>query len=213
MNDLTSQKVLLADDHGIYLGGLKFHLDNSQQFEVVGQVSNGREVLEFLRGNEVDVVVLDVNMPELDGVSTLKQIRNQNRPMKVLMLTAYNDKKLYDQLLELGANGVLNKSDADQLLIEALETICNGASFRSKGVQPSATEAAKRDEFVRRLNITKRELEVLSLVAQEMTSKEIAEKLFISEETAKTHRKNLIKKLEVKGVAGLVKFAFKYNLA
>lgn len=204
-------RILLADDHGIFIGGLNSILKQDDRFEVAGIASNGKEVIDLLRKERCEVLILDVNMPVMDGPSTLREIERNKIKVKVLVLTAYTDRKLYKELLNLGALGILNKNDADENLINALEQVIEGEKYLSD-LHLSADHEADPDEFQKKLSLTRREKEVLALVAQEMTSKEIADKLFISEETAKTHRKNLIKKLGVKGVAGLVKFALRNNL-
>ena len=209
--ELGKQKILLADDHGVFIGGLSSLLENDDRFKVAGIASNGKEALKLLRKEEFDILILDVNMPVLDGLETLKILSKEQSEVKILVLTAYADKKLYKALIEAGAHGIMNKNDADDNLIQVLDKIVAGESYITS-LNQGKEEDFSEDEYQKKLTLTRRETEVLGLVAQEMTSREIAEKLFISEETAKTHRKNIIKKLGVKGVAGLVKFAYRHNL-
>lgn len=207
--NIVPSTILLADDHAIFIQGLKAMLQGDERYKVVMDVRNGNEVLRVLSGISVDILILDLNMPGLDGFETLLQLREKKIKVKVVVLSGYRDPKIVKRLKSLGASAMVNKARTEEELFLALEAVSEGKEYFPEILEENEELS---DSFIKRFKLTPRELEVLALVAQEMTSKEIADKLFISEETAKTHRKNLVRKLQVKGVAGLVKFAMEFGL-
>ena len=208
-------KIHLIDDHQIVIDGLLAVLKLEDDFEVVGFSLNGESIHERLTANNADVVIMDINMPDIDGIDILKDFQKKGIPCKIIVLSSHDEIKLIKEVLNLGANGYLSKKCAGENIAEAVRKVYEGGqyfcdsikdkmltSFSSKG---SADGAPKK-------SITKRELEILQLVVKEFTTKEISEQLTISINTIDTHRKNIMRKLEVKTTIGLVKYAIKHDL-
>lgn len=209
-------KIIIADDHQMFIDGLKSLLSTNNQIELVGEANNGKQLLELLANTSTDIVLMDVNMPEMDGVEATKQLAQNYPHIKVLMLTMFNTRDYIEKLLKAGAHGYILKNTGKEELFEAIEKVMAGESYFSKEVTERIMEGLQRKKTIEKdpmmVELTDREKEVLKLIVQEMTSNEIAEKLFISFHTVETHRKNLISKLGVKNIAGLVKYAFQQGL-
>lgn len=208
-------RILIADDHQIFIDGLKALLSNDKRFEVVAEANNGNDVLEQLEKKEIDVVVLDVNMPEMNGIETTKIIAKKYPHISVLMLTMYNRKEFIIELLQAGASGYVLKNCSREELTEAIISVDKGKNYFSRDVTDTVMEGLKKMKSGQseiNTELSKREIEILKLIVQEMTTKEIAEKLFISESTVETHRRNLISKLGVRNTAGLVRYAMENKI-
>lgn len=207
-------KVLLADDHEIILDGLKSVLKYEEGIEVIGTAKNGEEAIEFIENNEVDVAVLDINMPKMTGIEATRIIRSTSNT-KVLILSMYNTYEFIDELIDAGCQGYILKNKGQEELVNAIRRVYNGKPYFGEYIQEKIMEERlkpQRSATSVPVNLTKRETEVLILIAQEYTSPEIAEKLFIVEATVNTHRRNLISKLGVRNSLGLVSYAYKNRL-
>ena len=206
-------KVLLADDHEIILDGLKSLLEEEDDIEVVGTAKDGEEAIQLMENNTIDVAVLDINMPGMNGIETTKIVRSTT-DTKVLILSMYNTYEFIDELIEAGCQGYILKNKGQEELVRAIRRVYNGKSYFGENVLEKIVEQRlnpqKEKEEVA-VTLTKREVEVLKLIAQEFTSPEIAEKLFIAEATVNTHRRNLISKLKVRSSLGLVRYAYKHG--
>ena len=210
-------RILIADDHQMFIDGVKSLLSSNKRFSVIGEAHNGEEVINILSKEKVDIVLLDMNMPVMDGMQTLKIIREKYPLMKVIMLTMFSTRDYIERLLKAGANGYILKNTGKDELTLGIDTVMRGESFFSKevterimeGLQGKKTSSAKTGI----VELTEREKQVLALIVKEMTTQEIADKLFISTNTVETHRKNLISKLNVRNIAGLVKYALQNGLA
>lgn len=201
-------KLMIADDHQLLADGLISVLKEAAEWEVLVPVNNGRELLDRLSAEQVDLVILDLNMPQLDGIKTLEIIKQQYPAIKVLVLTNYNQPQLLAEVRKLGADGYLLKNSSTDLLKTALRSIQGGVPYFEVLVpQDVPTSAYFLDEFMKKYHLTKREVEIIKMVGGELTSKEIGTQLSISEFTVNTHRKNILRKLEVKNTAGLLNFA------
>jgi len=211
-------RLIVADDHQIFLDGLCSLLESEESFEIVGKALNGKEVLKILDKQEADVAILDINMPEMDGLETTKAIHEKWPDMKVLILTMHREKDYITSILEAGATGYLLKNTGQKELIDAIKRVAQGStyygtdviatimdSFNPHKTPPPTTVAAD-------VPLTKRELELIQLISEEYTMTEIAEKLFISENTVKSHRKNILHKLNLRNTAGLIKYAVQHGL-
>jgi len=215
-------KILLADDHLILLEGLEVILKRKPEFEIVGKVENGEELLDVLKTQPVDVIVLDINMPKKDGIEVLAELQKQNHNSKRIILSSYSDLKLINEAMRNGADAYLTKKCARKEIVEAIDAVLNGDIYYGEtakekivsnfqlGSKKKKRRSDGEEAMVRHLS--KREIDVLRLIALEYSSKEIAEQLFISQSTVDTHRKNLTHKLNVKNSIGLAKFAIKHNL-
>lgn len=201
-------KLMIADDHQLLADGLISVLKEAAEWEVLIPVNNGRELLDRLAEEPVDLVILDLNMPQLDGIKTLEIIKQQYPAIKVLVLTNYNQPQLLAEVRKLGADGYLLKNSSTELLKKALRSIQAGTPYFEVLVpQEVPASAYFLDEFMKKYHLTKREVEIIKMVGSELTSKEIGTQLSISEFTVNTHRKNILRKLEVKNTAGLLNFA------
>lgn len=209
-------KILLADDHKIFREGVRSILEKENDMEVVGEASNGAEVLELIEQVEPDVLVLDIDIGSPNGIEITALI-SENRPeTKILILSMMGLHDFVIQALEKGAIGFLLKNTGKDEVLTAIRSVSKGDSYFSKEVSAILIEQLQKPPSSRRRNteipISPREVEVLKLIAQEFSNSEIAEKLFISIRTVDTHRRNLLEKLGVKNTAGLVKFAIQKGL-
>jgi len=207
--------VHIADDHQILIDGVKAVLNMEPNMEVVGFSLNGVQVIEWFKENKADVLILDINMPEMDGIEVLKKLK-KNVP-EIIVLSSYDDVKLVKEVLHMGAKGFVPKKSAGEHIVNAVNKVANGNQYftddvKERMMQTLLTGQVKNEgsqDGVLISSLTKREVQVLKLVAQQYSTREIAEELIISESTVETHRKNLMKKVKVKNSVGLAIFALK----
>lgn len=210
-------RVIIVDDHQMFLEGLCALLQEEPQIEVVDVALNGKQLLEKIEDVEVDVVVSDINMPEMDGIALSKQLKKAYPEIKTLILSTHNDAQMIGKCIQNNVDGYLLKNAEKQELLKALTSIVDGEKYFAQEVKSeymktvfSEGGAAKEKENLAPLS--RREKEILIHIAMEYTTLEIADKLFISQNTVNTHRKNLMSKLNAKNTAGLVKYAFQQGL-
>jgi len=209
--------VHIADDHQILIDGVKAVLNLEPNIEVVGFSLNGVEVLHWFEKNKADVLVLDINMPELDGIEVLKRLKQKKVRPEVIVLSSYDDVKLVKEVSQMGAKGFVPKKSAGESIVNAVNKVSQGQAYytediKEKMMQTLLSGQPKNEDSqdgVLISSLTKREVEVLKLVAQQYSTREIADLLHISESTVETHRKNLMKKVKVKNSVGLAIFALK----
>jgi DNA-binding NarL/FixJ family response regulator len=207
-------KILLADDHVMFRQGVKRIIEGIDGVNVVGEASDGLELLRLLREINPDLVVMDISMPNLRGLEATREIKAIDSEVKVLILTMHKDREYLYHALTAGAEGYLLKEDADEELISAIETLRQGGTFISP-----LLSGQMADIFVDKFRpggelrtapeepLTVREREIIKLIAEGKSSKEIGELLFISSRTVQHHRANIMRKLNVKKTADLVKYA------
>ncbi len=207
-------KILIADDHDIVLDGYKSILSSTENIQVIATANNGLEVLNALQSNQVDVVLLDINMPKMDGLETTQKIQKEFPTTKILILTMFGDAAHIKQMVDIGVDGYLLKNSDKQTLIRAIESVSEGKSFFDADVTKMILNKFKQTIAVDEENIllSERELEIITLVAQGISNADIAEKLFLSPHTVKTHRKNINFKLNIHNPAELINFAKKHFL-
>ncbi len=209
-------KIIIADDHQLFIDGIKSILKSIRNMEIIGEVNNGNLLLELLEQQQCDVILMDINMPEMNGIDATKIIKSKFPGIRILMLTMYSSRDYIEKLLRVGADGYILKNTGKEELQEAIETVYKGESFFSKEVTERIMEGLQKKKTAEKnayvVELTEREIDVLKLIVQEFTTTEIAEKLFISTHTVETHRKNLISKLNVRNIAGLVKYAMQHGL-
>ncbi len=207
-------KVHLIDDHKIVLDGLNAVLKIDNDIEVIGSSLSGIGVYDELKNNNIDVVIMDINMPDIDGIDLLKEFQEKGKTFEIVVLSSHEDIKIVKEVLKLGAKSYLTKSNAGEKITEAIKKVYRGEQFFSEDIKEKMLVSFTNNEIEseNKKSITKRELEVLKLVVKEYTTKEIGQELFISNNTVDTHRKNIMKKLEVKNTVGLVKYALKNEL-
>ena len=208
-------RVLIADDHQIMLDGLKAILSKDRSLSIVGTARNGLEVLEFLKKEPVDVLLLDLQMPVMDGMETTLHARKSFPDLKIIMLTTNDEGSIITTLFKAGATGYLLKNASKEYLIRGIKDAFEGKKVLSTHLTEkmieSLTEPPKPKEGAVPL-ITKREIEVVKLIAQEYTTQEIADKLFVSTNTVATHKRNLFVKMDVKNSVGMIKKAVEWGL-
>lgn len=198
-------RLLVADDHEIILESLIKSLNEHSSIEVTGKARNGNDVLELLKKDMFDVLLLDLNMPKKNGLECMQVIQKNHPQAKVIFLTIYQEEYVIKKLVSLGAKGFLLKNVSTKKLIEAIEAVHLGDTFFDD--LPSSIIEEDKDPFKVKNTLTSRELEIIRLTTEGLTGHQIGEKLFISEYTVNTHRKNILKKLNLANIAQLVAFA------
>jgi DNA-binding NarL/FixJ family response regulator len=215
---MTKIRILLADDHTILRQGLKRILELDPTFEVVGEAGDGREAVKKAEALTPDVVVMDISMPILNGIEATRQIAKALPKTKILILTVHESDQIALEILHAGATGYLLKDTAADELTAAIKAVYRGDSYLSpsiaKKVISQFLDIAKgkvqpEDKFSL---LTSREREILQLIAEGYSNKEIADMLYISEKTVKTHRENIMRKLDLHNVAELVKYALQRGI-
>ena len=207
--------LLLADDHNIILDGLSDMLNSDKDLKVVATANNGKEVLDKLKLASFDVILLDINMPVMDGIQCAEEILNQNSNQKIIMLTMNEEKSIVEKMIKIGAKGFLLKTTEKEELINAIKTVSSGKNYFSADITKILISQNKKENISQNgilATLTEREIEIIKHIANGLSSAEISELLFISQRTVETHRTNIIKKLNVNNVAGVVRFAFQNNL-
>ena len=212
-------RIHLADDHQVLIDGMLAVLKINPNFEVVGFSLNGENLVDKVAKDNSDVLVMDINMPEKDGIQVLREFNEKGFTCKVIILSSYDDVKLIKEVIKLGASGYLTKQCAGENIIDAISAVADGNQYFSSSVKDKIFNAVTGNTHNQPYDvneviasITSRELEILNLISNEKSGKEISEILFISTNTVETHRKNLMKKINVKSSIGLVLFATKHNL-
>jgi len=209
--------VLIAEDHLMVRAGIRALLEKAGDIQVVGEASNGQEAVEMTEKFTPDVLVMDIMMPRLNGIQAAENIRKIKVSTRILLLSMYSDEELVYQALQSGVKGYVLKTSVSDELLWAVRAVANGKTYLSSQVSEIMVEHAVNPR-VHGLdhdplsNISPREKEILQLIAEEHTSTEIARLLFISEKTVEKHRASLMEKLNVRNLAGLVKFAVKHRL-
>lgn len=210
-------KVFITDDHELYLEGLCLLLKKQEGIEVVGNSLTSNQLLNGIATHDIDVLLLDVHLPDMEEEELIKKIRERKPALKVLYLTMMRGTRYIHKLMKYGIQGYLLKNTGlDELLI-ALKTVAGGGTYYSKEININETGIDFRntitidDKNVKEI-LSKRETEILKLICSEFSNADIADKLFLSVSTVETHRKNLIAKLGVNNTVGLVKFAIKNKL-
>ncbi|OQX72312.1 MAG: hypothetical protein B6D61_14115 [Bacteroidetes bacterium 4484_249] len=207
-------KVLITDDHQIIIDGLKSLLEDKEQIEVIAEASNGKEALDILNLLQVDVVLMDIDMPVMNGIEATKQIKAEYPETKVIILSMYKESGLIKTLIQIGADGYLLKNSDKDELVDAITRVASGQQYFSPDVTMSLLNktSEKQSQFQpdkRVSELTQREIEILKLITEGLSNKEIGDKLFISHRTVDSHRTNLMKKIGVNNIAGLIRFAIK----
>jgi DNA-binding NarL/FixJ family response regulator len=219
-------KIIIADDHRIFTEGLRAVLkgDPDTQFEIVGIVHNGQELSRLLKKKPADILILDLNLPDMDGLEIITFIKNERISIRVLALSMYEQPRIIKSAFKAGVDGYILKSKGVDELFDAIDAVMQGNTYIGQGVafssefHKSIGEKRKihgfqfEDRFIKKHNLTKRELEILRLITQAMSNKEIGRELYISDQTVSVHRKNIMRKLGVSNTAGLLKVAFDNSL-
>jgi len=208
--------ILIADDHKIFRDGIDSILEDIEDISIIAHAKDGREVMEQLKNQTPDIILMDITMGDAGGIETTQLVKEQYPSIKVLVLSMHAEKEYILKMVETGAAGYLMKDTGKSELITAIRTVAEGNSYYSQSVSSvilqQLTNPKKFKKEKKGIPLTKRELEILRLIAEEYTNPEIAKQLFISIRTVDTHRRNLLEKLQVKNTAGLVKYAIKHRI-
>lgn len=210
-------RILIADDHSMVRQGFKQILELENDMVVVAQASNGEEAIDLAIKIKPDVILMDINMPGMNGMQAIKELKKLDKHLKIIVVTIHQDKAYLFETLKLGASGFIQKDADASVLIDAIRKVYRGESY----VQPNMTNVLVKeftrvtsyDKIKRPENkLTDRETEVLELIAEGMLNKEIAKKLYISEKTVKNHVSNIFKKLKVSDRTQAAIYAIKNNI-
>jgi len=207
---MSNIRLILVDDHRIVLDGLKALLDDMEGFDCVATAENGQKALDLLKVFDVDVVLMDIDMPVMNGMEATRIIKKEYPKVKVIALTQHSERGMAKQLLDCGADGYLLKNIAQDELASAIRKVHNGETvFSSEVAMTLASKAVEKNANGVEVELTEREIEILTLISEGLSSKQVGEKLFISPRTVDTHRTNLMNKLDIHNIAGLIRFALK----
>jgi DNA-binding NarL/FixJ family response regulator len=212
---MTSARILIADDHELLRRGLVAELSQVPGWVVIAEVANGRDAVASAAELKPDLVVLDLTMPELNGLEAARRILSADPSTRILILTAHESEQLVREVLSVGARGYVLKSDAGRILVVALQALLEGGSFFTSSVARMVTDGYLRNEAPDASSaqtLSGREREVLQLLAEGNSNKDVARALHISVKTAETHRRNIMRKLGLGSLPELVRYAIRNNI-
>lgn len=206
--------IAIADDHVLVINGLKAMLEKFDTMSVLFAATTGEDLLDNLRRHQPDVLLLDIQMPDLNGIDLCKTIHKRYPAIRIIALTNFEQSSYVKQMMRNGAAGYLLKNIDGKTLVKAIETVMQNKTYIQEQIQHNMLNEALSGRKVTSggVSLTKRELEILGLIAREYTNQQIADQLFISVRTVETHRVNLTQKLGVHNTAGLVKEAYKRGI-
>ncbi len=199
-------KILLVDDHPAIINGIASMLSDEVKIEVVAIAKNGKEALDILQNKEINLVLSDISMPEMNGFILCNKIKTTFLKVKVMMVSIFQDSQKIKEAVKNGADGYILKSSDSSIFIEAIYSIYDGKKYFSKEVNEILLADMIKKANNPSANLTKREIEILKLIVDEYSNSQIADKLFISERTVETHRKNIYSKTNTKTPIGLMKY-------
>ena len=217
-NNTMTIKVAIADDHAMFVDGIDSILNNESEIDVIGRCYDGPSVVAFVKENDTDILLLDVNLPGMSGIEVCKALKVEKNAPKIIAISMFNEESFVTEILNHGAMGYILKNTGREELLKAIRTVHNGQSYFSKevtqtimkGLMKQRKSSNKSSAFFPK--ISRREKEVLKLIIEEFTTQEIAEKLFISLKTVESHRSSLLAKLNARNSAGLVRIALENNI-
>lgn len=204
----AKRKVIICEDHEIVYTGLELLLEKSANYVLTGHAQNGKQLVPLIKEQNPDILILDLNLPDTDGFTLLKSIREFNKKICVVILTMYQDEFLLERAQAEGANAYLLKNAANDELLRALDAVHIDTFYVTRQLKE---ELAKKklflDKFSQKMKLTRREMEIIRVLSMGKTSDQASIELFISPHTVDTHRKNIFRKLEINNISALVKFA------
>ena len=209
-------KILLVDDHTLFRNGLKMLLTTIPEFEVAAEASNGREFIDIIRKDHFDIVFLDIEMPDINGIEASKIIKSDNPNAKIIILSMYNNEEFVLKAISAGANAYLPKNISKRELLNAVEKVANGEEYFAEEIQKiiirSMMQKSNSIDVPKLNTLSKREVQLLKLIVEGRTNKEIADELFISVRPVESHKNHIMVKLELKNQVELIKFAIKEGI-
>ncbi len=204
-------KVVLVDDHHIVLDGLESLLQQEAEFQVLASLHSGEEVLELLKSQQPHILLTDFSLPGISGIDFVRQVRRLHPQVKIIVLSMHDEAHIIKSVLKEGVEGYLLKNIQHSELKSAIRHVAQGLPYVSPEVTRLLMDEMNKPKDEPEL-LTERELDVLRLIAKELSNKEIADKLFISERTVETHRKNIFRKTKTASLVGLIKFAYEHKM-
>lgn len=207
-------KIILVDDHQMFRDGVKAVLSDEEDIDIVGEVGNGKDLYKLLESITPDLIITDISMPDISGIEVAKYLSDNYTDIKILILSMHSNEEFITKALNVGANGYLPKDTAMSELLEAIHTIYKGENYFNKEISDTILKSLRnKTNESNAKSLTNREKEIIELVVDGLTNKEIADKLFISIRTVDSHKNNIMQKLNLKSSIELVKYAIKNNLA
>jgi len=207
--------VLMVDDHQMFIDGMKSLLKKEKNIQIVAEALNGKQAIEIINNQHIDLAIVDISMPEMSGTELIKIIKKDFPYIKILVVTMYNDKGIINEIINSEAEGYILKNSGKQELINAIHQITDNGTYYCSEVVSILINTIKKTEIKSEekvKNLTEREIEIINLICKEYSSAQIAEELFISQFTVDTHRKNILKKTNSKTLVGLIKYSIINNL-
>jgi two-component system nitrate/nitrite response regulator NarL len=210
MEKQTVKRIFIADDHQMVIDGINLMIEGHAQFVVVGECTEPLLVLDMLANAAVDILITDVGMPGMSGVELSRAVKNKHPAIKILALSMFGDSQVIAEMIDAGISGYILKNSGKKELIEALTKIAEGKNYFGQDITLQLMKSFKRNQEEPKL--TDREVEIIRMIEKDMTTREIAETLFISERTVETHRKNILHKTNTQTVVGLLKYAYERKI-
>ena len=205
--------ILVCEDHPMVIDGVKSLIARHPHYTVTGSAFREKDLLDLIAKGICDILILDLNLKKEDGFTILEKVKQLHPSIRVLILTMYDDEFIVEKARKLGAHGFILKNTAEIEFVEALEHVQNGQFYVGASIRERQLNLSRyRDTFIEKTHLTKREIEMIKLIADGKQAQEIADLLFLSLHTVNTHRKNILKKLKLNNVADLVRFAFENHL-
>jgi DNA-binding NarL/FixJ family response regulator len=206
-------RIIIADDHQLFRNGLKILLNSFPDFEVIGEASNGEEFLKLLKSVTADIALMDINMPEMDGIEATRKGIKMSPDINIIALSMYDEEEYYYKMVDAGAKGFILKDSDISEVRDAILTVVKGGSYFSQELLYHVIQKIKhREHESKSANLSKREKEILFKICEGLSNQEIAETLFISKRTVDKHRANLLGKTNSKNTASLILFAIRNKL-
>lgn len=210
MEQLIPKRIFIVDDHQMVIDGINLMLEGKPGFTVVGESTKPLLVSEALENMAVDILITDVGMPEMSGVELSRVLKTKFPDIKILALSMFGDSQIVAEMIDAGISGYILKNAGKKELVEALTKISEGQNYFGQEITLQLMKSFKRNQEETKL--TDREIEIIRMIEKDMTTRDIAETLFISERTVETHRKNILHKTNTQTVVGLLKYAYERKI-
>ena len=210
---MNNIRIIIADDHQLFRNGLKILLDAFDRFSVVGEAGNGLELIETIKETECDIILMDIDMPVMDGIEATRQVLEIEPGINIIALSMYGEEDYYYKMINSGAKGFLLKDSDINEVKEAIVNVSNGGNYFSQELLYNVIRKIKtRESEIKMANLSKREKEILNKICEGLSNQEIADVLFISKRTVDKHRANLLSKTNSKNTASLILYAIKNKI-
>ena len=203
-------RIFIVDDHQMVIDGINLMIEDIPEFMVIGESTRPLLVIDLLENAAADILITDVGMPDMSGVELSRAVKNKFPHIKILALSMFGDSQVIAEMIDAGISGYILKNSGKKELIEALTKIAEGQNYFSQDITLQLMKSFKRNQ--EEVKLTDREIEIIRMIEKDMTTRDIADKLFISERTVETHRKNILHKTNTQTVVGLLKYAYERKI-